>query len=112
MYASVRRYRCDPAQMDALLQIIDEEFVDLLIEQPGFCDYQAIDCGAGNLVTVSIFQDQEGADDSAQIAADFVRARLSDFQLERLDVSSGEVAVSRAAEEMLEPARRFRRASI
>jgi hypothetical protein len=104
MHASVRRFRCDPAQMDELMHRVDEEFVGQIEDQPGFCDYQAVDCGDGLLVTITMFSDREGAERSVDTAADFVRDRLSDYEIERLDVSNGEVMVSRAASEMLEPA--------
>jgi hypothetical protein len=104
MHASVRRYRCDPAQMDELMHRIDEEFVGQIEDQPGFCDYQAVDCGDGLLVTITMFSDREGAERSVDTAADFVRDRLSDYKIERLDVSNGEAMVSRAASEILEPA--------
>jgi hypothetical protein len=104
MYANMRRYRCDPSQVDAIMHVIDTRFAEQLSTQTGFCDYQAIDCGGGLLMTVSIFQDQAAAQTSAELAADFIQEYLSDFNIERLDVSMGEVMVSRAAQWILEPA--------
>jgi hypothetical protein len=104
MHASVRRYKCDPAQMDELMHRVDEEFAEQVSGMAGFCDYQAIDCGDGMLITVTMFSDADAAERSVELAAEFVRDRLSDYEIERLDVSNGEVMVSRAASEMLEPA--------
>jgi hypothetical protein len=104
MYASVRSYRTDPASMDELLHIADEEFAPKLREEPGFCAYQMIDCGDGVLVTVSCFRDREGVERSVELAADFVRDRLADYDIERTDVKGGNIKVSLAAEEVLEPA--------
>ena len=104
MYASVRTYRGPADQMDELLHIADQEFVPKLSEQPGFCAYEMIDCGEGWLVTVSCFNSPEQAEESAELAAEFVRDRLSEFDIERTDMRSGEVRVSVAEQQMLEPA--------
>jgi hypothetical protein len=104
VHANVRRYRCDPGQVDEIMHLIDTEFAEQMTTQAGFCDYQAIDCGEGILMTVSIFQDQGAAERSTELASEFVKTRLSDFQVERIDVTMGEVKVSRAAQWILEPA--------
>ena len=104
MYATVRTYRADPAQMDALLHILDQDFVPQISERPGLCGYQAIDSGDGMLVTVSCFTSREEAEASTQMAAEFIQAKLSGFEIERTSVSSGEVKVNIAQESMLEPA--------
>jgi hypothetical protein len=104
MYANVRRYRCDPGQVDELMHLIDTDFAERVSGESGFCDYQACDCGDGMLMTISIFEDESGAERSTELASDFIKERLSDFEIERLDVTMGEVQVSRAAQLMLEPA--------
>jgi hypothetical protein len=104
MHASVRSYSADPAKMDELLHIADEEFVPTLRQEPGFCAYQMIDCGGGTLMTFTCFSDEAGIDRSIELAADFVGTRLADYDIERLDVKAGEIKVSLAAEQLLEPA--------
>ena len=104
MHATVRTYRCDPAQMDELLHILDEEFVPKISEMDGLCAYQAVDTGDGRLATISCFRDREQAEASTELAAAFVRDRLSGFQIERLDVLSGAMRVNVAEQEMLVPA--------
>jgi hypothetical protein len=56
------------------------------------------------MCTTSIFSHREQADASNEIAADWVADALSDFEIERMGVISGEVMVSRARAEMLEAA--------
>jgi quinol monooxygenase YgiN len=104
MYASVRTYRSDPAKMEEQLQLIDEEFAPKLQREPGFCAYQVIDCGDGSLVTISCFRDRDAVERSVELAAAFVRERLADFDLERTDAKAGDIRISLAAEEVLEPA--------
>jgi hypothetical protein len=104
MYASVRTYRSDPAKMDDLLRVVDEEFASRIQEEPGFCAYQVVDCGDGALVTITCFREREGVDRSVELAADFVRERLADYDIERTDAKAGEIRISLAAEEVLQPA--------
>jgi hypothetical protein len=66
--------------------------------------YQACDCGDGTLITLTTFHDSDAAANSATIAAAYIRDNLGDFDIERLDASNGEVKVSRAIAEMLQPA--------
>jgi hypothetical protein len=104
MYASVRLYRADPDAIDETLHRADAEFVPQIKALPGFCSYQMVSPGDGRLCTISVFRGAEECNRSNDLAADFVRERLSEFDIERLDIWEGEVPVSEAAEEMLEPA--------
>jgi hypothetical protein len=104
MYASIRRYRMGAGSMDDAMHLADMELADRLSQEPGFIDYQAIDTGDGTITSVTIFEDEERCLRSNDMAAEFVREHLGDFQVERLDVFGGEVMVSRAAERVLEPA--------
>ena len=104
MYATVRTYRADPAQMDELLHILDQDFVPMISERPGLCGYQAIDGGDGTLVTCSCFTSRNEAEASTQMAAEFIQAKLSGYEIERTGVNSGQVKVNIAQESMLEPA--------
>ena len=104
MYASIRTYRADPAHVDEILTRADEEFAPKLAEEAGFRAYQMLDCGDGCVVTMSEFDTQEQAEHSLEMAAEFVRDRLAEFEIERIDAKAGEARVSVAAREMLEPA--------
>jgi hypothetical protein len=104
MYASVREYRMGAGAMADAMHIVDERLADKFAEMPGFVAYEAIDCGDNQVCSVTIFQDEESAHRSADIAAEFVRENLAEFQIERTSAMSGEVMVSRATNDMLEPA--------
>lgn len=103
MFATVRIYRMGAGSVDEAAHIVDEQLADRMAEQPGFVGYELFDAGEGRIVTVTMFQDREGVERSTEMAAEFVRSSLTDFQLERMDVLPGEVLVSRARSEMLEP---------
>jgi hypothetical protein len=104
MYASIRRYRGDASQMDEMLRLVDREFAEQIQEIDGFVAYECIDSGDGQLCTISVFRDREAAEQSVIAAASWIKDSLSQFTLERTDVFTGEVSVSRARREMLEPA--------
>jgi hypothetical protein len=102
MYASIRRYRMGAGSIDDAMHLADTELADRLAEQPGFVDYQVLDTGDGTITSMTIFDDEDQCLASNDMAADFVREHLSDFQVERLEVFGGEVMISRAAERVLE----------
>src|SRR4051794_39780367 len=100
MYASIRRYsKLDPSKMDELLHRVDTGFAEEISTADGFVAYECLDCD-GEVVTISVFRDRAAAEDSAQLAAAWVRDNLSDMDFERTDMITGEVAVSRAKDAM------------
>jgi hypothetical protein len=103
MYASIRRYRMGAGSMDDAMHLADMELADRLSEEPGFIDYHVMDTGDRTITSMTIFEDEEKCLRSNDMAAEFVREHLGDFQIERLDVFGGEVMVSRAAERVLQP---------
>jgi hypothetical protein len=104
MYASMRTYRIASGSIDALMHRVDRDFAEALSQEPGFVAYQAVDTGHNMIMTVSIFETQEQADASNELAADWVADELVDFDVTRVGVIGGEAMVSRAKATMLEPA--------
>ena len=48
MYLSIRRYEgVDPASLDEIFQLVEEGFVPIISEGPGFIAYYALDLGQG-----------------------------------------------------------------
>jgi heme-degrading monooxygenase HmoA len=103
-FGSVRRYSMRTGSIDELMHLVDEVFADDVSSLDGFEAYHALDCGDGEIVSISLFRDQAAAEVSDERALAFVRDRLSAFDLERTEVIGGEVHVSRAMAELLEPA--------
>jgi hypothetical protein len=108
MYASVRYYEMGAGSIDSLMHRVDEEFAPALTQEPGFVGYFVLDTGDGTLETISIFRDQETADRSNELAAEYVSENLDDFKLTRTAVTAGEVIVSRVAVDVYEEAHRWR----
>jgi quinol monooxygenase YgiN len=103
-FASIRRYRLRRGSVEELMHIVDEVFAEQIQELDGFVAYHAIDCEGGEILSISIFRDQATAEESDESALQFVGERLTDFDIERTEVIGGEVVVSRAMAEVLEPA--------
>ncbi|MGA2321801.1 MAG: hypothetical protein ABSG95_13880 [Solirubrobacteraceae bacterium] len=120
MYASVRHYTMGAGSHDALMHRVDEEFAPAISQEPGFVGYFMLDTsqepGAGPLAlahgdamveAVSIFHDKASAEQSNELAADYVRENLGEFQLTLTEVSGGEVLVNKVTAEALEDAHRW-----
>jgi hypothetical protein len=103
VYASIRRYRLRTGSMEDLMDRVDSSFADEISAQPGFCSYEAIDCGDGEVTTISVFRDGEEAEASRELAQRWTDENLADFEFDRLPPAAGEIMVSRAAGGMLEP---------
>jgi hypothetical protein len=93
--------------IDSLMHRVDEEFAPAISQEPGFVAYFALDTGEATVETVSIFQDKAAADASNELAFEYVRENLGEFELSRTEVSGGEVFVSRVTAEALEDADRW-----
>jgi hypothetical protein len=105
MFASIRRYRLKSGSMDDLLHLVDTDFAESIHEAQGFVAYEVLECGNDELITMSVFHDREAAEASDEMAMAWIRSNLSQqFDLERTDIVHGQIVVSRAKSEMLEPA--------
>jgi hypothetical protein len=103
-FATVRRYALRSGSIPALMHMVDEIFADQMEAMDGFEAYHALDCGRGEIASISLLRDPAAAEDSDELALEFVRRELGDFDIERTEVIAGEVLVSRAMAELLEPA--------
>jgi hypothetical protein len=77
MFATIRQYDTNIDETTELNRIVQEEFVPLMQSLPGFISYQWIDVGnvGGRMVSVSIFDTAEHAEDSNKAAAAWVKSR-------------------------------------
>jgi hypothetical protein len=103
-FASVRRYRLRTGSVAGLMHIVDEVFATDVRGLEGFEAYHALDCGRGEILSISLFRDQSSAEESDERALQFVGEHLQMFDIERTEVLGGEVLVSRAVAQLLEPA--------
>jgi quinol monooxygenase YgiN len=106
VFASIRRYRLESGSIDDMLRLVDTDFADTVQELDGFVEYQVVECGNGEIVTITTFTDRAHAEESMDVSADWVRDTLARrFDLARLEAFVGEVVISRAQADVLEPER-------
>jgi heme-degrading monooxygenase HmoA len=107
MFASIRRYRLDSGDMDGLMHLIDTDFAESIAEVDGFVAYEVLDCEGKEVITISVFRDEDAAAASDEMAREWVRATLApQYDITMLDTTHGDIAVSRVDASMLEPAHR------
>ena len=102
MFASMRRYRLQPGTQAEFMRRVDASFADDIAAQPGFVSYQLIDCGGGDLFTLSLFLEPGQAEASRELAQRWTEDNLRDIEHTRFDAIRGESVVSRAAPGMLD----------
>jgi quinol monooxygenase YgiN len=96
MYIAVRRYKIKPGSVDEAMRSVSEGFVPLISQASGFIAYYAADAGNDIIFSVSIFQDQAGADESTRAAADWVKQHLAALVEGPPEISAGEVMTYKA----------------
>ena len=56
---------------------VNEGFIQIISEIPGFAAYYLVDAGGGVMISVSVFQDRASAEESNARASDYVRENLA-----------------------------------
>ena len=92
MYATVRTYVGSSELVDALVENQDE-IKRIISEIDGFRAYYLLRTGDG-AVSVSVYDDEAGADESNSVAAGWIRENLPDVSVAAPTVSAGEVVIS------------------
>jgi hypothetical protein len=106
-FASLRRYSLRSGSIAELMHLVDKGFADRIQQLDGFEAYHALDCGRGEILSMSLLRDQSAAEESDERALEFVREKLTGFDIERTELVAGEVLVSRAMVALLEAAHAF-----
>jgi hypothetical protein len=101
---SIRRYRLHGGSVGELMHKIDGVFADRFQSVEGFEAWHVFDCGGDEILWISFVRDHAAAEESDDRAFRFVSEELRDFRLERRMALRGEILVSRATGELLEPA--------
>jgi hypothetical protein len=96
-------YRLQRGSMEELTRRVDESFAEDIGRRRGFLAYEFMDCGDGEIITMSVVSDADQAEASRAFAQRWTEDYLQDLEFRRLDALRGEILVSRAARDMLEP---------
>ena len=93
MYAVIRRYNGVTDPQEAGRQV-EDQFVQILQEVPGFVAYYWVDAGDGVMLSTSVFQDEPGEEESTKRAGEFVHASLERLFPNPPQVTAGHVVAS------------------
>ena len=91
MHVAIRRYQVDPGSVSEIVRHANEGFIPIIKDVEGFLAYYVVNAGAGEVATVSVFEDQAGAEESIRVAADWVRQNLAALLPNPPEIISGEV---------------------
>lgn len=94
MYASIRRYKTNPGVATELARRVNEGFVPIISQAPGFVAYYIVDAGNDVAVSITIFQDQAGMAESNRMAADWVKANIAALFAGAPEITAGAVTVA------------------
>ena len=95
MYVAVRRYEgvTDPQKAG---QLVQEGFVPLISEMPGFVAYYCVDAGDGVMVSTSVFEHKDAEEQSTFRAGEFVAEHLKPLLPNPPQITAGEVVAYQA----------------
>ncbi len=96
MYAAIRRYHTDPDSVDEVARRVNEEFVPMISDMQGFVAYFALNAGQGEIGSVSVFEDQQSAEESNRVAEQWVDENLGELLPTPPDFAAGEVVAYKA----------------
>ena len=90
MYVAVRRYEgvTNPSEAG---RIVNEGFVPLISEIPGFIAYYWVDAGDGVMVSTSVFEHKDAEEQTNFVAGEFVQEHILPLLPNRPQISAGEV---------------------
>ena len=101
---AIRRYGVQAGTVEDLMRRIDTVFADRFQAMDGFEAWHVFDCGGGEILWIAFVRDHAAAEECDDRTFRFVTEELRDFNLERRMALRGELIVSRARTELLEPA--------
>ena len=95
MYVAVRRYHgvTNPSEAG---RIVDEGFIPLISELPGFIAYYWVDAGDGVMISTSVFEHKDAEEQSSFRAGEFVEEHLAPLMPTPPQVTAGEVVNHKA----------------
>jgi quinol monooxygenase YgiN len=95
MFAAIRYYQADPPSIDEVVRRVQEDFVPLIRDMRGFVSYFILVPSEReeDIVSVSVFEDQQSAEESNRKAAEWVVQNLSEFLRPTPEFASGQVVV-------------------
>ena|SRR5918995_3632957 len=101
MYATIRRYTPRTATtqeaIDDLRHRIEEKFLPTVQDIRGFHSYGVLNVGNKEVLSISVFEDKDGAAESTRRAAEFVQKDPMKDQLGKPEILEGELVLLKEA---------------
>jgi hypothetical protein len=101
MYATIRRYSTkttvNQQTVDEFKRRIEEKFVPTIQDIRGFHTYGVLNTSNKELLSISIFEDRQGASESTRKAAEFVQKDPMKDQLSKPELIEGELLLLKEA---------------
>ncbi len=100
MFAAIRYYQADPPSIDEVFRRVQEDFVPLIRDMRGFVSYFILVPSEReeDIVSVSVFEDQQSAEESNRKAAEWVVQNLGELLRPSPEFASGQVVVYEASQ--------------
>ncbi len=92
MYATVRSY--GPSDLVAEMRGHEEDVKSLMGKVTGFREYFLVETPGGGAVSITICDDQAGAEESNAVAAGWIRENLGGVTIPPPSITAGEVVFS------------------
>jgi heme-degrading monooxygenase HmoA len=92
VYVTIRSYKASPDLADAFAQR-EDDIRQLITGIDGFRAYHMIRTGDGGVATVSVYEDQAGAEESTRQAREWVQENLPGVATSPPEVISGEAFI-------------------
>ena len=90
-YLAIRQYQLAPGRtMEELVATVGSGLVPILRQVPGFQEHFLVETSEG-MLSISVFADQAGAEESTRRAADWIQQNLADFFAGPPTVTTGSV---------------------
>jgi hypothetical protein len=101
MFATIRRYSTKTAAstdtIDQFVRRIEEKFLPTINELRGFHSYGVFRSGDKDVISLTLFEDRQGATEATRKAAEFVLKDPFKDQLSKPEVIEGELLLLKEA---------------
>jgi hypothetical protein len=96
MYVTVRRYEgvTDPSEAG---RKVEEGFIPIISEMPGFVAYYWVDAGDGVMISTSVFEHKDAEEQSNWRAGDFVAKHLAALLPNPPQITAGELVAHKSS---------------
>ena len=95
MYVAVRRYD-GLSDSQKVAQLVEEVYVPIISEMPGFVAHYVVDAGDGVMIATSVFEHKDAEEQSTFRAGEFVAEAVGPLAPNPPQVTAGEVVAYKA----------------